>query len=82
MLTLPDVIIPVLKPFSMLFQHRTWLKTQVLLVGAILAPGKRTVPSALRVTGLNDDRSFARYHHVLNRAAWRPSDWVGFCCGF
>jgi len=72
MLTLPDAIIPVLKPFSMLFQHRTWIKTQVLLVGAILSPGKRTVTSALRVMGLSDDSSFARYHHVLNRAAWSP----------
>ena len=72
MLTLPDAIIPVLQPFSMLFQHRTWMKSQVLLVGAILSPGKRTVTSALRVMGLSDDRSFARYHHVLNRAAWSP----------
>lgn len=72
MLTLPDAIIPILQPFSKLFQHRTWLKSQVLLVGAILSPGKRTVTSALRVMGLSDDRSFARYHHVLSRAAWSP----------
>ena len=31
MLTLPNATMPVLKPFSMLFQHRTWLKSQVLL---------------------------------------------------
>ena len=72
MLTLPDAIIPILTPFSMLFQHRTWMKAQVLLVGAILSPGKRTVTSALRVMGLSDDRSFARFHHVLNRAEWSP----------
>jgi len=70
MLTLPDAIIPLLKPFSMLFQHRTWMETHVLLVGAILSPGKRTVTSALRVMGLSDDRNFARYHQVLNRATW------------
>ena len=72
MLTLPDVIIPLLQPFSKLFQHRTWVTAQVLLVGAILSPGKRTVTSALRVMGLSDDWSFARYHPVLNRAAWSP----------
>ena len=72
MLTLPDAIITILTPFSMLFQHRTWMKAQVLLVGAILSPGKRTVTSALRVMGLSDDRSFARFHHVLNRAEWSP----------
>ena len=36
MLTLPDVIIPLLQPFSKLFQHRTWVKSQVLLVGAMI----------------------------------------------
>ena len=70
MLTLPDSIVPILKPFSTLFQQRTWTKAQVLLVGAILAPRKRTITSALRVMGLSDDDSFAKYHHVLNRAAW------------
>ena len=70
MLTLPDAILPILNPFAPLFQSRTWQKAQVLLVGAILAPGQRTVASALRVMGLSDDRNYARYHHVLNRATW------------
>ena len=72
MLTLPDAIISLLMPIAALFQRRTWLKSQLLLVGAILSPGKRTVTSALRVTGLEDDRNFARYHHVLSRAVWQP----------
>ena len=72
MLTLPDVIIPLLQPFKVMFQARTWSKAQVLLIGAILATRKRTVTSALRVMGLSDDTSFARYHHVLNRAGWSP----------
>jgi DDE superfamily endonuclease len=42
----------------------------VLLTGAILAPGKRTVASALRAVGLEDERRFCNYHRVLNRAAW------------
>ena len=72
MLTLPDAIVAVLVPFATLFQYRTWLKVQVLLVGTILAPGQRTVAAALRVMGLSGDRNYARYHHVLNRAAWSP----------
>ena len=72
MLTLPNAIVPVLSPFATLFRNPTWLKAQVLLVGAILAPGQRTVASALRVMGLSDDRNYARYHHVLNRAVWSP----------
>ena len=40
------------------------------LYGTILAPGQRTVASALRVMGRSDDRNYARYHQVLNRAVW------------
>ena len=72
MLTLPDAIISVLQPFSTLFRDRTWSKAQLLLVGAILAPRKRTVTSALPVMGLSDDAGFAKYHQVLNRAVWSP----------
>jgi hypothetical protein len=40
------------------------------LAGAILAPGKRTVTSVLRVMGLSQEQHFRTYHRVLNRAAW------------
>ena len=69
---LPDAIISILKPFALMFQARTWTKAHVLLVGTVLATRKRTVTSALRIMGLSDDTSFARYHHVLNRAVWSP----------
>jgi len=70
MLTLPEAIMPLLEPFCPLFHRSTWVKVQVLLVGAILAVGKRTVTSALRVMGVSDESGFAKYHHVLNRAVW------------
>ena len=69
----PNAIVPVLHPFAMLFRSPTWRKAQILLIGAILAPGQRTVASALRVMGLSDDRNYARYHQVLNRAVCRPA---------
>ncbi len=72
MLPLPNAIISILKPFSVVFQNRTWTKAQLLLVGAILSTGRRTVTSALRATGQSNDANFARYHHVLNRAVWSP----------
>ena len=72
MLTLPDAILPVLHPFATLFRNPTWLKAQILLVGAILAPGQRTVAAALRVMGRSDHLENARYHEVLNRAVWSP----------
>jgi len=42
----------------------------LLLVGAILAPGKRTVASALRAVALGREKRFHRYHRVLSRANW------------
>ena len=72
MLTLPKAILPVLNPFATLFRTPAWRKAQILLAGAILAPGQRTVAAALRVMGLSDDRNYARYHEVLNRAVWSP----------
>ena len=72
MLTLPDAILPVLHPFATLFRSPTWLKAQILLAGAILAPGQRTVAAARRVMGRSDHLGYARYHEVLNRAVWSP----------
>ena len=72
MLTLPNAIVAVLLPFATLFSTPTWRKAQVLLVGAILTPGQRTVAAALRVMGRSDQRDYARYHEVLNRAVWSP----------
>ena len=68
MLTLPDAIVAVLVPFATLFSSLTpgrgrgqaWRKAQVLLVGAILTPGQRTVAAALRVMGRSDQRDYAR----------------------
>jgi len=57
-------------PFAPLFSRRVWGHAQVLLGGAILAPGRRTVAAALRVMGLEQEPRFERYHRVLNRASW------------
>jgi hypothetical protein len=72
MRNLPRAIIPILRRFELLFSERVWEWAKVLLIGAILAPGKRTVTSALRVMGLSDDAQFQNYHRVLNRAVWSP----------
>jgi len=63
-------MIVLLAPFAQLVSERVWLHAQVLVVGAILAPGKRTVTSALRVLGLALEQHFTNYHRVLNRAQW------------
>jgi len=72
MLNLPPEIMTVLMPFAPLFHPKTWQKVPVLLIGTILAPGKRTVTAALRIMGRKDDNQFSCFHQVLNRAAWSP----------
>jgi hypothetical protein len=56
--------------FRPCFTTPVWHHVLVLLAGAVLAPGKRTVTQALRVMGLADEPGFGRYHEVLNRARW------------
>ena len=70
MRNLPMAIIHVLRQFEAVFSERVWDYAKVLLVGAMLAPGIRTVTGALRVMGLQHDRQFQNYHRVLNRATW------------
>ena len=67
---LPEAIILVLAPFAPLFSQRVWLHAKRLLLGAMLAPGARTVTAALRVMGLATERGFTNDHRVLNRATW------------
>ena len=70
MSTLPIQMIGLLAPFAPLFSQRVWQNAQLLLVGTILAPGRRTVGSALRAMGLHQYKRFHRYHRVLSRASW------------
>jgi hypothetical protein len=70
MRTLPAMMLHLLNPFVPLFSRRLWPHVQVLLAGAILASGKRTISAALRVMGLGQTEQFQRYHRVLNRAVW------------
>src|SRR5918994_4616756 len=70
MRTLPATMIRALAPFAPLFSKSVWQHVQVLVVGEILAPGQRTVSSALRAMGLDQHKRFHRYHRVLSRASW------------
>ena len=73
--SLPAVAVPPrlaawLAPFRNSFTAAVWPRVLVLLAGAILAPGLRTVSAALRVMGLADQPGFGRYHEVLSEARW------------
>jgi hypothetical protein len=51
---------------------RTFAKALTLIYGTLLAPGRRTISSALRVQGLCEENNFGKYHRVLNRDRWSP----------
>ena len=68
--TLPPAMLQLLAPFAPSFSRRIWSHALVLVVGTLLAPGRRTVAAALRATGLAHGRRFERYHRVLSRARW------------
>jgi hypothetical protein len=71
MLKLPGFVIEQLEPFAQaIYGESTWAKVQILVVGAILATGKRTVSAVLRVMGLSQERNYPKYHQVLSRASW------------
>jgi hypothetical protein len=68
----PTRFVPVIVPFAALLRQRTWRPARALLLGAILAPGVRTITSVLRILGLARERRWVNYHRVLSRAVWSP----------
>src|SRR5664279_2268443 len=75
MLNLPIWMIAVMNDFApAIYGISTWYKVEVLVAGAILARGQRTVRAVLRVMGLSQERKYAHYHQVLSRAAWSGLD--------
>jgi hypothetical protein len=68
--SLPAALEGVLLPFAPLFHRPVWRRAQVLLVGALLSPGRRTVTQALRLVGLSGERHFPSYPRVRSRARW------------
>lgn len=71
---LSETILTIMREFQSAFSQPTWCKVQYLIVGIILARGRRTVTAALRQVGLNEEIHFSLYHHVLNRARWNALD--------
>jgi len=64
----------ILSTFASLFSKRIWQQVHLLLIGAILAPGQRTVTAVLRILGLSAEKHFQNFHRVLNRAVWSSRD--------
>jgi len=69
--TLPAELLNLIVVFAPLFSKPVFQHAQVLLLGALLARGTRTVTACLRVLGTSDEPPFQNYHRVLNRARWQ-----------
>jgi hypothetical protein len=67
---LPERLLSRLAGFADLFTRPTWGHVVLLVAGAILTPGKRTVTAALRILGRDRANDFPLYHAVLSRAVW------------
>ena len=74
---LPQCFVSRLEVFADLFTRPTWSNVLVLLAGAILAPGRRTVTATLRILGLDGDPHFCTFHRILNRARWSSREVAG-----
>jgi DDE superfamily endonuclease len=72
MLSLPIAFSSALGVFAPVFSRPVWQHVKVLITGAVLAPGSRTVTAILRIMGLSAVSDFQTYHRVLNRAVWSP----------
>ena len=70
--TLPPAFARIMIAFRPLFSKSVFANAMVLLIGAVLAPGRRTVAAALRAAGLAQERAYHKYHNVLARAKWSP----------
>ena len=51
MLPVPPILIHWLAPFAAVFTKPTWERVLVLVAGAVLAPGRRSVTAVLSVLG-------------------------------
>jgi DDE superfamily endonuclease len=65
-----DLMAAWMAPFAPLFTRPTFANLLVLMTGALLAPGRRTVAAALSILGLREAGDFTNYHRVLNRGRW------------
>ena len=63
---LPSEFLVVILPYASLFCRRVVVHVQLLVAGAILAPGKRTITSVLRIVGRQHESAFGKYHRGLS----------------
>jgi hypothetical protein len=70
MITLPPEFQQQISVFAPVFSKKVFEHAKILLLGSILTIGKRTISSALRAVGLQNEKRFHKYHRVLSTSKW------------
>jgi DDE superfamily endonuclease len=70
MIKLPSGFQDTISQFSFAFRKDVWPKVVILLTGAIICPGSRTVCNLLRSVGLRWEKNFPKYHRLLSQDKW------------
>ena len=63
---MPCAFLALMVAFAPLCSKPVFQHVLILLVGAMLSPGKRTGTQALRLMGKGQERHFQNYHRVLS----------------
>lgn len=64
-------ILSILTPFATIFlKTKTWNKAILMITGALLCRGGRTVCGVLRILGMEGEKRFDKYHRLLSRDKW------------
>jgi DDE superfamily endonuclease len=72
MLSVPLAFSSAIGVFAPVFSRPVWQQVKVLMPGAVLAPGQRTVTAILRLMGRSAAPDLPTYHRVLKRAGRSP----------
>jgi len=70
MIVVPPEFTELMSAFSTRFTNKIYRRAILLLIGAILTQGKRTVCGVLRTLNLGKTKRWDLYHRVLSRAKW------------
>jgi hypothetical protein len=81
MLPIPARFAEIILAFAPLFVHCSWRRAQLLLIAAILTPGRRIMTSVLCIIGSAQERRFVNVQRILNRAARCPRSCSRFLLG-
>lgn len=77
--TLPSEFLTVILPYASLFCKRVFVHVQLLMAGAVLVPGKRTISSVLRIVGLHQEKAFHNRAAGAVSSSIKPCPMVGTC---